>query len=106
MGNNHPGKSCCVDAAVAAQAGLTEICMLPRTFTGTQCRKHVPEWRRRREVAYHEGEDAEVDKKREEEHTNGAHNMVQERYLLPWVEEHLIEAPKVHCTDYHQHFSG
>jgi hypothetical protein len=96
----NPGQSCCVEASAAAQAGCTETCMLPSTFTGTQCGNHVPEWRRsRREVAHHEGEDAEVDEEREQEHTHGANNMVQERYLLPWVEEHLVKAPKVHCTD-------
>jgi hypothetical protein len=50
-------------------------------------------------IAHHEGEDAEVDEEGEQEHTHGANNMVQKRYLLPRVEEHLVEASKVHCTD-------
>jgi hypothetical protein len=55
--------------------------------------------RRRRKVAHHEGEDAEVDEEGEQEHTQGAHNVIQKCYLLSWVEEHLVKATKVHCTD-------
>jgi hypothetical protein len=49
-------------------------------------------------IAHHEREDAEVDEEGEQEHTHGANNMVQKRYLLPRGEEHLVEASKVHCT--------
>jgi hypothetical protein len=49
--------------------------------------------------SHHEGEDAEVDEEGEQKHTHGAHDVIQECYLLPGVEEHLVEAPKVHCTD-------
>jgi hypothetical protein len=50
-------------------------------------------------VAHHEGEDAEVDEARKQEHTHGTHDVIQKRDFLSWVEEHLIEAPKVHCAD-------
>jgi hypothetical protein len=45
-----------------------------------------PEYRRRRKVAHHEREDAEVDEEGEQEHTHGAHDVIQECYLLSWVE--------------------
>jgi hypothetical protein len=57
-----------------------------------------PEWKRRK-VAHHEREDAEVDNAREQKYTHSAHDVIKKCYLLPWVEEHLIEAPKIHCTD-------
>jgi hypothetical protein len=52
--------------------------------------------------AHHEREDAEVDEEGEQEHTHGADNMIQKRYLLPRVEEHPVEASKVHCRG-HSH---
>jgi hypothetical protein len=49
-------------------------------------------------TAHHEGEDAEVDEEWKQEHTHCATDMVQKRSLLTWVEEHLAEPTKVHCT--------
>jgi hypothetical protein len=56
------------------------------------------EKRRRMKVAHHEREDAEVDEEGEQEHTYGAHDVIQKRSLLSWVEEHLVQAAKVHCA--------
>jgi hypothetical protein len=76
-----------------------------RMFTGTRGEVTVPGCRRGK-VAHHEGEDAEVDEEGKQEHTHGAYDVVQKRYLLSWVEEHLIEAAKIYCTDLSQQSDG
>jgi hypothetical protein len=50
------------------------------------------------DCTHHEGEDAEVDDEGEQEHTHCASNMVKQRPLDAWVEEHLAESTKVHYT--------
>jgi hypothetical protein len=57
------------------------------------------------EIAHHEREDAEVDDTGEQKHAHSADNMVKKRSLQSWVEEHLVEAPKVHCADSSRQFN-
>jgi hypothetical protein len=57
---------------------------------------------RRGRYAHDEGEDEDVNEEGEQEHTHCARDLIQNRPLLSRVEEHLIEAPKVHYTGTNQ----